>query len=43
MCVLGNEPVCGVKFWYQFLFDMISIVMVLGSFLDASLVHCIAF
>jgi hypothetical protein len=42
ICVYGNGLECGLKFWYQFVSDEMSIVMVLGSFLATSRAQCIA-
>ena len=36
-CVSRNGLVCGMKFWYQFWSDTISIVIVFGNFLIANL------
>ena len=40
MCVSGKGPVCGVKFWYQLLSGIMSMVTVFGSFLANSLAQC---
>ena len=32
ICVYGNGPECGLKFWYQFVSSDMSIVIVLGLF-----------
>jgi hypothetical protein len=42
ICVYGNEPECGLKFWYQFVSGEMSIVMVLGSLLAAMRAQCMA-
>ena len=39
----GKGPKCGVKFWYQFGFGMISMVVVYVSCFVASLAQWIAF
>ena len=47
MCMITwiseKRPMKGVKFWYQLLSGMVSMVMVWGSFLAASVVQCIVF
>ena len=35
ICVSGNEPECGLKFWYQFVSSDICIVIVFGVVLAA--------
>jgi hypothetical protein len=42
ICVSGNGPVYGLKFWYQFVSGEMSIVMELGSLLAARRAQCIA-
>ena len=42
VCVSGNGPECGLKFWYQFEPYEMSLMMVLGSFLAARRAQCIA-
>ena len=42
ICVSGNGPECGLKFWYQFVSGEMSIVIVPGSFLAARRAQCIA-
>ena len=39
-CVLGNGPIYGEKFWYQFISGRTMMVMVFGSFLAANLAQC---
>jgi hypothetical protein len=42
ICVYGNGPECGLKFWYQFVSGEMSIVMELGSLLAAIRAQCMA-
>ena len=42
ICVCGNGPECGLKFWYQLVSGEMSIVIVHGSFLAARRAQCIA-
>jgi hypothetical protein len=42
ICVPGNGPEYGLKFWYQFVSGEMSIVMLLGSSLAARRAQCIA-
>ena len=41
--ISGKGPIRGIKFWYQLLSKIVSMVMVWGSFFAASLAQCIAF
>ena len=43
MCVSGNGPGYGLKFWYQFVSGEMIIVMLFGSSLAASRAQCIAY
>jgi hypothetical protein len=42
ICVSGNGPECGLKFWYQIVYDAMSIVKVFGFFLVARRAQCMA-
>ena len=42
MCVSGNGPEYGLKFWYQFVSGEMIIVMLFGSSLAARRAQCIA-
>ena len=42
MCVSGNGPVYGLKFWYQLVSGEMSIVIVCGSFFAARRAQCMA-
>ena len=39
-CLFGKGPIYGVKFWYQFMYGMVSIMIVFESCLVAILAKC---